>query len=55
LVLAIDRASERGLSGALNLLRAIRHAGSLFGEGLRSRPSETPSFASKEGSSAINV
>ncbi len=55
LVLAIDRASERGLGGALNLLRAIRHAGSLFGEGLRSRPSETPSFTSKEGSSAINV
>jgi preprotein translocase subunit SecY len=55
LVLAIDRASERGLGGALNLLRAIRRAGSLFGEGLRSRPSETPSFTSKEGSSAINV
>lgn len=55
LVLAIDRASERGLSGALNLLRTIRRAGSLFGEGLRSRSSETPTFASKEGSSAINV
>ncbi len=55
LVLAIDRASERGLGGALNALRAIRRAGSLFGEGLRSRPSETPSFTSKEGSSAIHV
>ena len=55
LVLAIDRASERGLGGALDLLRAILRAGSLFGEGLRSRPSETPSFTSKEGSSAINV
>lgn len=55
LVLLIDRASERGLGGMLNLLRAVRHAGSLFGEGLRSRPSETPSFTSKEGSSAIHV
>ena len=56
LVLLIDRASERGLGGALNFLRAIRHAGSLFGEGLRStRPSEAPSFPSKEGSSAIHV
>lgn len=54
-VLAIDRASERGLGGALNLLRAVRRAGSLFGEGLRSRPDETPSFTSKEGSSAIHV
>lgn len=55
LVLLIDRASERGLGGMLTLLRAVRHAGSLFGEGLRSRPSETPSFTSKEGSSAIHV
>lgn len=55
LVLAIDRASERGFSGALNLFRAVRRAGSLFGEGLRSRPDETPSFTSKEGSSAIHV
>lgn len=55
LVLLIDRASERGLGGALSVLRTIRHAGSLIGEGLRSRPSEAPSFASKEGSSAIHV
>jgi preprotein translocase subunit SecY len=56
LVLLIDRASERGLGGALSVLRAIRHAGSLFGEGLRSaRPSEAPSFPSKEGSSAVHV
>jgi hypothetical protein len=55
LVLLIDRASERGLVGALGVLRAIRHAGSLVGEGLRSRPGETPSFTSKEGSSAIHV
>jgi preprotein translocase subunit SecY len=55
MVLLIDRASERGLGGALNVLRAIRHAGSFFGEGLRSRPSETPAFTSKEGSSAVNV
>ena len=54
-LLLIDRASERGFSSTLSVLRAIRHAGSFFGEGLRSRPSETPTFASKEGSSAIHV
>jgi len=56
ILLFIDRASERGLGGALNALRAVRHAGSFFVElTARRAAARSGELSLKERSSPIHV